>query len=46
MPSETTLAGVSVGTTTWAPLGMVAAADNLAASAQAIVDHHARAFAA
>ena len=33
MPSSTTLATVSVGTSTWAPTGMVAAADNLAASA-------------
>jgi gamma-glutamyltranspeptidase/glutathione hydrolase len=33
MPSSTTLASVSVGTTAWAPSGMVAAADNLAASA-------------
>src|SRR5688572_9152922 len=33
MPTETTLASVSVGTTTWAPVGMVAAADNLAGSA-------------
>jgi gamma-glutamyltranspeptidase / glutathione hydrolase len=33
MPIDTTLASVSVGTTTWAPVGMVAAADNLAASA-------------
>ncbi len=33
MPTSATLAGVSVGTTTWAPVGMVAAADNLAASA-------------
>src|SRR4029450_4824462 len=32
MPTPT-LASVSVGTTTWAPVGMVAAADNLAASA-------------
>jgi gamma-glutamyltranspeptidase / glutathione hydrolase len=32
MPTHT-LGGVSVGTTTWAPVGMVAAADNLAASA-------------
>ena len=31
MPTETTLASVTVGTTTWAPVGMVAAADNLAA---------------
>ena len=33
MPTSPTLASVSVGTTTWAPVGMVAAADNLAASA-------------
>ena len=34
MPTDTTPASVSVGTTTWAPVGMVAAADNnLAASA-------------
>jgi gamma-glutamyltranspeptidase / glutathione hydrolase len=33
MPTSTTLATVSVRTSTWAPFGMVAAADNLAASA-------------
>src|SRR5262245_21339591 len=33
MATSTTLATVTVGTSTWAPVGMVAAADNLAASA-------------
>jgi gamma-glutamyltranspeptidase/glutathione hydrolase len=33
MPTSTTLATISVGTSTWAPVGMVAAVDNLAASA-------------
>ena len=33
MPTDTTPASVSVDTTTWAPVGVVAAADNLAASA-------------
>src|SRR5262245_12622276 len=33
MAMSTTLATVTVGTSTWAPVGMVAAADNLAASA-------------
>jgi gamma-glutamyltranspeptidase / glutathione hydrolase len=33
MPTSPSLASIAVGTTTWAPVGMVAAADNLAASA-------------
>jgi gamma-glutamyltranspeptidase / glutathione hydrolase len=33
MPTSPSLASIAVGRTTWAPVGMVAAADNLAASA-------------